>query len=46
MVSDVAQSFAIKTKFLNQEEAIISYGNEVMIKFRNFQIENSLTKIQ
>ena len=44
MVAHVAHSFARKTKFRNQKEAMISYGNEVMIKLRNFQSENSLKK--
>ena len=46
MVARVAHSFARKTKFRNQKEAMISYGNEAMIKLRNFQSENSLTKIK
>ena len=46
MVADVAHRFAIQTKFRNQKEAMISYGNEEMIKLRNFQSENSLTKIR
>ena len=45
MVADVAHSFAIQTKFRNQKEAMIFYGNEGMIKLRNFQSENLLTKI-
>ena len=45
MVARVAHSFASKTKFRNQKEATISNGNEEMIKLRNFQSENSLTKI-
>ena len=45
MVARVAHSFASKTKFRNQKEATISYGNEEMIKLRNFQSQNSLTKI-
>ena len=45
MVAHVAHSFAIQTKFRNQKEAMISYGNEAMIKLRNFQSENLLTKI-
>ena len=46
MVAHVAHSFASKTKFRNQKEAMISYGNEEMIKLRNFQRENSLMKIR
>ena len=42
----VAHSFASKTKFLNQKEAIIFYGKEVIIKLRNFASESSLTKIR
>ena len=38
MVARVAHSFASKTKFRNQKEATISYGNEEMIKLRNFQM--------
>ena len=45
MVARVAHSFASKTKFRNQKEATISDGNEDMIKLRNFQRENLLTKI-
>ena len=45
MVARVAHSFASKTKFQNQKEATISYGNEDVIKLKNFQSENSLTKI-
>ena len=45
MVARVAHSFASKTKFRNQKEATISNGNEEIIKLRNFQSENSLTKI-
>ena len=44
MVAHVAHSFARKTKFRNQKEAIIPSGNELMIKLRNFQSENSLKK--
>ena len=44
MVAHVAHSFASKTKFRNQKEAMIFYGNEAMIKLRNFQSENSLKK--
>ena len=44
MVAHAAHSFARKTKFRNQKEAIIPSGNEVMIKLRNFQSENSLKK--
>ena len=46
MVAHVAHSFAIQTKFRNKKEAMIFYGNEAMIKLRNFQSENSLTKIR
>ena len=46
MVAHVAHSFASKTKFRSQKEATISYGNEEMIKLRNFQSENLLTKIR
>ena len=46
MVARVAHSFASKTKFRNQKEAMISYGNEEMIKLRNFQSENLVTKIR
>ena len=46
MVAHVAHSFASKTKFRNQKEATISYGNEDVIKLRNFQSENLLTKIR
>ena len=46
MVARVAHSFASKTKFRNQKEATISYGNEEMIKLRNFQSENLMTKIR
>ena len=46
MVPRVAHNFARKTKFQNQKEAMISYGNEEMIKLRNFQSENLLTKIR
>ena len=45
MVARVAHSFASKTKFCNQKEVMISYGNEEMIKLRNFQSENLMTKI-
>ena len=45
MVARVAHSFASKTKFRNQKEATISYGNEEMIKVRNFQSENLMTTI-
>ena len=44
MVAHVANSFASKTKFRNQKEAIISYRNEVIIKGRNFHSENSVKK--
>ena len=46
MVAHAANSFASKTKFRNQKEATISDGNEEMIKLRNFQSENLLTKIR
>ena len=46
MVALVAHSFASKTKFRDQKEAMISYGNEEMINLRNFQCENSLMKIR
>ena len=46
MVARVAHSFAGKTEFRNQKEASIFYGNEEMIKLRNFQSENLLTKIR
>ena len=46
MVARVAHSFARKTKVRNQKEAMISYGNEELMKLRNFQSENLLTKIQ
>ena len=46
MVAHVAHSFDSKTKFRNQKEATISYGNEDVIKLRNSQSENLLTKIQ
>ena len=46
MVDRVAYSFTSKTKFRNQKEATISYGNEEMIKLRNFQSQNLLTKIR
>ena len=46
MVAHVAHSFAIQTKSRNQKEAMISYGNEAIIKLRNFQSENLLTKIR
>ena len=45
MVAHVAHSFASKTKFRNPKKATISYGNEDVIKLRNFQSENLLTKI-
>ena len=44
MVAHVAHNFAIQTKIRNQKEAMIYYGNEVMIKLRNFQSKNSLKK--
>ena len=44
MVAHVAHSFTSKAKFRNQIEAMVSYGNEEMIKLRNFQSENFLTK--
>ena len=46
MVDHVAHSFASKTKFRNQKETTISYGNEDVIKLRYFQSENLLTKIR
>ena len=46
MVAHVAHSFAIQTIFRNQKEAMIFSENEAMIKFRNFQSENLLTKIR
>ena len=46
MVARVAHGFASKTKFQNQKEATISNRNEEMIKLRNFQSENLLTKIR
>ena len=46
MVAHVAHSFTSKSKFRNQKEQMISYGNEAMIKIRNFQSENLLTKIR
>ena len=46
MVALVAHSFACNTKFRNEKEAMIFYGNEEMIKLRNFQNENLLTKIR
>ena len=46
MVARVAHSFARKTKVRNKKEAMISYGNEAMIKLRNFQSENLLRKIR
>ena len=46
MVAHVAHSFAIQTKFRNQKEEMIFHGNEAMIKLRNFQSENLLTKIR
>ena len=46
MVARVAHIFASKTKFGNQKEATISYGNEDVIKLRNFQSENLMTKIR
>ena len=42
----VAHSFASKTKFRNQKDVTISYGHEDVIKLRNFQSENLLTKIR
>ena len=44
MVAIVAHRFASKTKFRNQKEAMISYGNEELIKLRNVQSENLMTK--
>ena len=46
MVAHAAHSFAIQTKFRNQKEAMICYRNEEMIKLRNFQSQNLLTKIR
>ena len=46
MVARVAHSFASKTKFRNRKEPTISDGNEEMIKLRNFQSDNLLTKIR
>ena len=46
MVAHVAHSFASETKFQNQKEATISDGNEDVMKLRNFQSENLLTKIR
>ena len=46
MVAHVALSFASKTKLQNQKEATISDGNEDVIRPRNFQSENLMTKIQ
>ena len=46
MVAHAAHSFASKTKFRNEKEAMISYWNEAMIKLRSFQSENLLTKIR
>ena len=46
MVAHVAHSFASVSKFRNQKEATISYENEEMIKLRNFQNENLMTKIR
>ena len=46
MVAHVAHSFAIQTKFRNQKEAMIFSENEAMIKFRNFQSDNLMTKIR
>ena len=46
MVAREAHSFASKTKFRNQKEATISYANEDVIKLRNIQSENLLTKIR
>ena len=46
MVAHVAHNFAGKIKFRNQKEATISYGNEDVIKLRNFQSENLMTKIR
>ena len=46
MVARVSHSFSSKTKFRNQKEATISYGNEEMIKLRNFQSDNLLTRIR
>ena len=46
MVAHAVNSFIIQTKFRNQKESMISYGNEDMIKLGNFQSENSLMKIR
>ena len=46
MVAHVEHSFASKTKLRNQKEVTIFYGNEDVIKHRNFQSENLLTKIR
>ena len=46
MVARVAHSFGSKTKFRNQKDTTIYKGNEEMIKLRNFQSENLLTKIR
>ena len=46
MVAHVAHSFASKTKFRNENKATISYGKEDVIKLRNLQSENLLTKIR
>ena len=46
MVAHVAHSLASKTKLRNQKEATIPYGNQDVIKLRNFQSENLLTKIR
>ena len=46
MVAREAHNFASQTKFRNQKEATISCGNEEMIKLRNFQSDNLMTKIR
>ena len=46
MVAREVHNFASQTKFRNQKEATISCGKEEIIKLRNFQSENSLTKIR
>ena len=46
MVAHVAHSFASEPKFRNQKEASISDRNEDVMKLRNFQSENLLTKIR
>ena len=46
MVAHVAHSFASKTKLRNPKEVTIFYGNEDVIKLRNSESENLLTKIR